>query len=97
MLYVIAIIFPPLALLLAGKIGHAILNLIMVCISIPLMLIGVGFIIHLAPLIHAIVVIAGRNADKRNQKLIDAMYHTASHTAASTQQAIQQTQRRDQP
>lgn len=73
MLYVVALIFPPLALLLAGKLGHAILNLIMVCISIPLMLIGIGFLIHLAPLLHAFVVIAGSNADKRTSRIVAAV------------------------
>jgi hypothetical protein len=73
MLYVIAIFLPPLALLLAGKLGHALLSLLLVCISIPLMFVGIGFLIHLAPVIHAFVVIGGRNADKRTDRIVRAV------------------------
>jgi len=73
MLYVIAIIFPPLALLMANRLGHAILNFVMVCVSIPLMIIGVGFLIHVLPVVHACVVIGGKNADKRTDRIVQAM------------------------
>ncbi|WP_232696839.1 YqaE/Pmp3 family membrane protein [Brevibacillus daliensis] len=61
MLFLLAIICPPLAVLFAGRPGSAILNLILtLCLWIP----GV---------IHAILVVNDAKSDKRNKKLIRAM------------------------
>jgi uncharacterized membrane protein YqaE (UPF0057 family) len=57
----LAIFLPPLAVLLCGKPIQAVLNLFLtICFWIP----GV---------IHAFMVVGSRNADKRNDRLIDAI------------------------
>lgn len=61
MLYLLAIVLPPVAVLLAGKPIQAVLNLVLtLCGWIP----GV---------IHAMFVVSSRNADKRTDRLIKAM------------------------
>lgn len=61
MLYLLAIILPPVAVLLAGKPIQAVLNLVLtLCGWIP----GV---------IHALFVVSSRNADKRTDRVIKAM------------------------
>lgn len=61
MLYLLAIVLPPVAVLLAGKPIQALLNLVLtLCFWIP----GV---------IHAIFVVSSRNADKRTDRVIKAM------------------------
>lgn len=74
MLYVLAVIFPPLGLLCAGRVGAAILNLIIVIISVPLIFFfGLGFLTYIAAIVHACVVIAGGAADKRTDRIVRAM------------------------
>ncbi len=59
--YVLAILLPPVAVLLKGKPGQAVLNLILtLCFWVP----GV---------IHALVVVNNAHADKRNKQLIKAV------------------------
>ncbi|MFJ8069603.1 YqaE/Pmp3 family membrane protein [Peribacillus sp. NPDC096447] len=53
MLYLIAIIFPPLAVLLAGKPVQAVLNLVLT------------LFFYVPGLIHAILVVHDKKADKR--------------------------------
>ena len=61
MLYLLAIILPPVAVLLAGKPIQAVLNLVLtLCFWVP----GV---------IHAFLVVSSRNADKRTDRMIKAM------------------------
>ena len=63
MLYLLAVIFPPLAVLLCGKPVQAMLNLVLtVCLWLP-------------GLIHAIFVVNESKANKRNRDLINAMKH----------------------
>jgi len=61
MIYLIAVIFPPLAVLLIGKPIQALLNCFL-CL-----------LLYVPGLIHAILVINEKKADKRNNKLIHAM------------------------
>lgn len=61
-MYILAIICPPLAVLLCGKPVSAILNLLLTAA-----LFWVGGVIH------AILVVNGRRADKRNAELIKAV------------------------
>ncbi|MGG4218831.1 YqaE/Pmp3 family membrane protein [Paenibacillus jamilae] len=61
MRYLLAIILPPLAVLFCGKPGQALLNLI-------LCLFG-----WLPGIIHAIVVVNNHKADKRTDRLIEAI------------------------
>jgi len=61
MIYLLCIILPPLAVLLSGRPGSAVLNLLLtVCLWIP----GV---------IHAILVVNDVRADRRNQKMVEAV------------------------
>lgn len=61
MLYLLAILLPPLAVLLCGKPFQAILNV----------LLTIAF--YVPGLIHALLVVNSHHADKRNQRLIDEM------------------------
>ena len=61
MKYLLAIILPPVAVLMCGKPAQAILNLILtLCLWVP-------------GIIHAMLVVSQCEADKRNQKLIAAI------------------------
>jgi uncharacterized membrane protein YqaE (UPF0057 family) len=61
MLYLLAILLPPLAVLFCGKPVQALLNLMLTLLGwIP----GV---------IHACLVVSSHHADQRNQRLLDAM------------------------
>ncbi len=64
MLYLVAVVLPPLAVLLCGKPVQALL-------SIPLTLLG------WAPgVIHALIVVNNHYADQRAQRMIRALEHT---------------------
>jgi uncharacterized membrane protein YqaE (UPF0057 family) len=58
MLYVLAIIFPPLALLFIGRPGHALLN-------IPLC-----FLAWIPGIVHAFVVLNNHYAEQRDQRML---------------------------
>lgn len=74
MLYVIAIFIPPLALLFAGKLVHAFLNLIFYVAGLALLLAaGLGLILLIPCVIHAFAVIGGKNADKRADRIVRAI------------------------
>lgn len=61
MLYLLAIIFPPAAVLLCGKPVQALLSVLLtVCLWLP----GV---------IHAFAVVNSRNADKRTDRIVQAI------------------------
>jgi uncharacterized membrane protein YqaE (UPF0057 family) len=61
MLYLLAIICPPLACLFAGRVGSALLNLFLT------------LLFWIPGVIHAILVVQDAKAEKRNNKLIRAM------------------------
>jgi len=59
--YLLAILLPPVAVLLCGKPVQALLSILLtLCLWVP-------------GIIHAILVVNSHNADKRNDKLIEAM------------------------
>mgnify|MGYP006174169009 FL=1 len=58
MLYLIAILLPPLAVLLAGKPFQAILNLLLT------------LMLYVPGLLHALLVVHNHYADRRNERLI---------------------------
>ena len=61
MLYLLAIILPPVAVLIAGKPFQALLNVLLTfCLWVP----GV---------IHAFLVVNNHYADKRTNRVVDAM------------------------
>lgn len=61
MMYLIAVLLPPLAVLLAGKPIQAILNLFL-CLML-----------YFPGAIHAILVVSEAKADRRNRQLVDAL------------------------
>lgn len=63
MLYLLAVVFPPLAVLLCGKPFQALL-------SIPLSLMG-----WVPGVVHALFVVSNHYADQRSQRLIRAVEH----------------------
>jgi len=59
--YLLAILLPPVAVLLCGKPMQALLSVLLtLCLWVP-------------GIIHAILVVNSHNADKRNEKLIEAV------------------------
>jgi uncharacterized membrane protein YqaE (UPF0057 family) len=63
MLYLVAIILPPLAVLLCGKPFQAILNVFLT------------LLFWIPGMIHAILVVNGHYADKRADRIIHAVQH----------------------
>lgn len=59
MLYLVAVLLPPLAVLLAGKPFQAILNLILLFVTV-----------YVGALIHALFVVHNYYADKRQERLL---------------------------
>lgn len=67
MLYLLAIVFPPLAVLLCGKPGAALLN------------VGLSLFFWVPGIIHAMMVVSEYKADQRTKAMMLAM-HQASRT-----------------
>jgi uncharacterized membrane protein YqaE (UPF0057 family) len=61
MLYLLAVVCPPLAVLLVGKPIQAVLNLFL-CL-----------LLYVPGLIHALMVVSESKADRRNKELVRAM------------------------
>jgi uncharacterized membrane protein YqaE (UPF0057 family) len=61
MLYLVAVLLPPLAVLLCGKPFQALLNLLL------------ALLFYVPGLVHAIFVVHNRYADERNERLIRAI------------------------
>ena len=59
MLYILAILFPPLAILFTGKIFQAIFNLIIAVVGVVLFIVSIGAlgIVYLIAIIHAIIAV----------------------------------------
>ena len=72
MIYLVAFLIPPLALLYKGKIFQAIFNAILWVVGLVYLLLG-GFILWGITVIWAILVIKGVNDDERTQKIVDAI------------------------
>jgi uncharacterized membrane protein YqaE (UPF0057 family) len=62
MLYLVAIVIPPLAVLLCGKPFQALINLLIWPLTI-----------HLGAVIHALFVVNNHYADKRQERLVREM------------------------
>jgi hypothetical protein len=66
--YLVAIILPPVALLMVGKIFQFVLNLIFCIISLPLMVMfGVGIIIWLLCIAHAFLACVEHDREKHER------------------------------
>ncbi len=79
MMYLLALILPPLALLFSGKIFQALLNLVIWLASVLSSLLTMGsgdgysFALWLTAAAHAAAVVHSEKADARTERLIDAM------------------------
>ncbi|WP_404400659.1 YqaE/Pmp3 family membrane protein [Idiomarina seosinensis] len=75
MLYIIAILFPPLAILFTGKIFQFIFNLILAALGIFLAIVTLGAfgLIYLLAIIHAVVVVHSYRQEKRDERLVKAV------------------------
>lgn len=73
MRYLIALLVPPLALLLCGKIFQFLISLVLCVVVIVLCLFVIGFFLIWVPALHAILVVHSHLADKRNRELINAV------------------------
>ena len=72
MIYFVAILIPPLALLIEGKIFQAIINAVFWILGIVFVILG-GFILWAITIIHAVIVVHGARSDARTQKIVDAI------------------------
>ncbi len=72
MIYLLAIIVPPLALLIQGKIFQAIINALFWILGFVFLFFG-GFILWAITVIHAVIVVHGARSDARTQKIVDAI------------------------
>lgn len=72
MIYLVAILIPPLALLYKGKIFQAIFNAVFWLVGLVFLLVG-GVILWGLTVVWAIVVVKGANDDERTQKIVDAI------------------------
>jgi uncharacterized membrane protein YqaE (UPF0057 family) len=61
MIYLLAILLPPVAVLMVGKPGQALLNLVFT------------LFFWVPGIIHALLVVSAAQADKRNQAVVDAI------------------------
>lgn len=77
MMYLCALLLPPLALFLSGKPFQGILNLILwlgaVVFAITIIGFTVGFVLWVVCAVHAIFVVHGAAAEARTKALLDAM------------------------
>jgi hypothetical protein len=71
MIYILAILLPPLALLLNGQIFSAILNAVII---VPCILLGFIFpLFFLVPSAHAVVAIYMKREDRKHREIVEAI------------------------
>jgi hypothetical protein len=71
MIYILAVLVPPLALLLNGQIGAALFNLILI---LPCLVFGIFFhVLLLVPSAHAVIAIAHERDNRRHREIVEAI------------------------
>jgi hypothetical protein len=71
MIYILAVLLPPLALLLNGQVFSAVLNFIMI---VPCILLGFLFpLFWLAPSAHAVIAISMKREKRRHEEIVEAI------------------------
>jgi hypothetical protein len=71
MIYILAVLVPPLGLLLNGQPFSAVLNLIII---VPCLLLGFAFpAFFVVPSLHAVIAIAMKREDRKHRELVDAI------------------------
>jgi uncharacterized membrane protein YqaE (UPF0057 family) len=74
MLIILAFFLPPLALLLAGMPFQALINLVLCILSIiGFVFLWPGVVMSVVAVAHAILMIHNQRADRRAQRIIDAI------------------------
>jgi hypothetical protein len=71
MIYILAVLLPPLGLLLNGQVFATIFNLVLCVICLPL-----GLIFHpllFAPSVHAVAAIAMARENRRHREIVEAI------------------------
>jgi hypothetical protein len=71
MIYILAVLLPPLGLLLNGQPFSALLNLIII---VPCIVLGLAFpLLFLVPSAHAVIAIAMRREDRKHREIVEAI------------------------
>lgn len=71
MIYLLAIVLPPLALLLNGQIFSAILNAVLI---VPCLILGFIFpVLWAVPSLHGVIAIYMRREDRKHEELVEAI------------------------
>jgi hypothetical protein len=71
MIYLLAILVPPLALLLNGQVFSAVLNLAMI---VPCIILGFFFpVLWVVPSAHAVLAIYMKREDRKHRELVDTI------------------------
>lgn len=84
MLYLVAILCPPLALLFHGQFGGMLVNLVL-CIVCACFLWfpPIALAMYILPIAHACVRISSKEADRRDERLVKAMAAGQAAAAAN--------------
>ncbi len=83
MRYIFALVIPPLGILMCKRWGHAIINLVFWIASFPLLFFfGIGIILWLLCVIHALALCRVSSIDKRVDKLVTAIEHRSGAPVA---------------
>ncbi|TAK49860.1 MAG: hypothetical protein EPO23_01120 [Xanthobacteraceae bacterium] len=71
MIYILAVLLPPIGLLLNGQPFSAILNLVLIVLCV---IFGLIFpVLFVMPSIHAVLAVAMKREDRRHREIVDAI------------------------
>ena len=71
MIYVLAVLLPPLGLLLNGQPFSAVLNLVLI---VPFLIFGLVFhVLLVVPSLHAIIAVHMKRENRRHREIVDAI------------------------
>jgi hypothetical protein len=71
MIYILAVLLPPLALLLNGQPFSALLNLVLI---VPCLVFGLMFhLLVLVPSLHAVIAVHMKREDRKHREMVEAI------------------------
>jgi hypothetical protein len=71
MIYILALLLPPLGLLLNGQVYSAVLNLVLI---VPCIILGFVFpLLWLVPSAHGVIAVYMKREDRKHQEVVDAI------------------------
>ena len=75
MIYILAVLVPPLALLLNGQPFSALFNLIILlpCLILGVLLFPITSFVLLIPSIHAVIAVYMKREDRKHREIVDAI------------------------